>query len=281
ASLTIERADGKLVISWAANTEVDFAFYRLNMGTDKDHLSEFIDITGLATDSYIHADLDNGTAYYYRIAAIDKAGNESEWSDRLSEIPKATQTITFDALEDKIYGAEPFVLSATATSGLPVQFESNDEGIASIADDGVTLTIHRAGTVTIVATQPGNIAFESAVAVPQELTITKANPVITWATPAAITYGTALDHTQLNAEADVDGLFTYTPAAGTVLEAGTGHPLTVIFTPDDTDNYEPVTAGQILAVRPRAITLTAQAQSKVYGDDEPESYAYTLAKGST
>src|SRR5690606_30817988 len=72
--------------------------------------------------------------------------------------------------------------------------------------------------------------------------ITKAKPAVTWATPDPITYGAALDDTQLNAEADVAGLFTYTPAAGTVLEAGTGHPLTVTFIPDDTDNYQPVTA---------------------------------------
>src|SRR5690606_36728739 len=71
--------------------------------------------------------------------------------------------------------------------------------------------------------------------------VLKAKPVITWATPATIDYGTALDDTQLNAEADVDGLFTYTPAAGTVLKSGTGHPLTVTFTPNDTDNYDPVT----------------------------------------
>src|SRR5690606_6338893 len=137
-SLTIERADGMLVVRWDANTEVDFALYRLYTGIDGNDLSEFIDITNIATDSYIHGDLDNGTEYYYRIAAVDKAGNESEWSDRLSGIPKATQTITFDVLDDKVYGAEPFVLSATATSGLTVQFESNDNGVASIGDDGVT-----------------------------------------------------------------------------------------------------------------------------------------------
>ncbi|WP_177195003.1 fibronectin type III domain-containing protein [Parapedobacter indicus] len=279
-SLAIERADGKLVISWDVNTEVDFALYRLYMGTDLNDLSESIDITDIAADSYIHADLDNGTEYYYRIAAVDEAGNESEWSDRLSEMPKAAQTITFDVLDDKVYGAESFVLSATATSGLTVQFESSDNGVASIGDDGVTVTIHGAGTVTITATQPGNTAFEPAIAAQQELVILKAKPVITWANPTAITYGTALSDTQLNAEADVDGLFTYTPAAGTVPDAGTGHPLTVTFTPDDTDNYEPATASEVIAVQPRSITLTVKAQSKVYGDDEPEGYVYALSDGS-
>ena len=51
---------------------------------------------------------------------------------------------------------------------------------------------------------------------------TKATPAITWATPASITYGTALSATQLNATASVPGTFVYTPASGTVLNAGVG-----------------------------------------------------------
>ena len=49
------------------------------------------------------------------------------------------------------------------------------------------------------------------------ITVTKATPAITWATPADIIYGTALSGTQLNATATVAGTFVYTPAAGTVL----------------------------------------------------------------
>ena len=52
------------------------------------------------------------------------------------------------------------------------------------------------------------------------LDVAKATPAITWAAPAAIIYGTALSATQLNATANVAGTFVYTPAAGTVLNAG-------------------------------------------------------------
>ncbi len=45
-------------------------------------------------------------------------------------------------------------------------------------------------------------------------------PTLAWTDPAAITYGTALSATQLNATANVPGTFTYTPASGTVLGAG-------------------------------------------------------------
>src|SRR5206468_335056 len=61
-------------------------------------------------------------------------------------------------------------------------------------------------------------------------------PVITWPSPAAITFGTALGATQLDATASVDGTFAYTPAAGTVLASGT-QTLSVTFTPADPANY--------------------------------------------
>ena len=72
---------------------------------------------------------------------------------------------------------------------------------------------------------------------PATLTVTKATPTITWSNPADITYGTALSATQLDATASVPGTFTYNPAAGTVLHAGTGQTLSVTFTPTDTADY--------------------------------------------
>ena len=49
--------------------------------------------------------------------------------------------------------------------------------------------------------------------------VNKATPVVTWPTPAAITYGTALSIAQLNATANVPGAFTYSPGTGTILSA--------------------------------------------------------------
>jgi photosystem II stability/assembly factor-like uncharacterized protein len=70
---------------------------------------------------------------------------------------------------------------------------------------------------------------------------------ITWATPAAITYGTALSATQLNATANVPGTFVYSQKAGTVLPAGT-QTLTVTFTPSDTSTYTTTTASATLQI---------------------------------
>jgi len=61
-------------------------------------------------------------------------------------------------------------------------------------------------------------------------------PAINWPTPSPITYGTALSATQLNATADTLGGFTYNPAAGAVLTAGT-QTLNTTFTPSDVTDY--------------------------------------------
>jgi hypothetical protein len=104
-------------------------------------------------------------------------------------------------------------------------------------------------------------------------------PTITWASPAAIVYGTPLVAAQLNAsvsEADipVPGTFTYTPAPGTVLGVGVNQTLTVIFTPADQNRYATATATAQITVNPAALTVTAQDQTKTYGATNP---AFTLS----
>lgn len=70
-------------------------------------------------------------------------------------------------------------------------------------------------------------------------TTTKKDPVIVWANPADISFGTILSATQLNATADVAGTFVYTPAEGTTLIAGLNQLLKVDFTPTDATHYNP------------------------------------------
>ncbi len=72
------------------------------------------------------------------------------------------------------------------------------------------------------------------------LVVNPIDPVVSWSDPAGITFGTALDATQLNATADVAGTFVYTPDTGTVLDAGPDQVLSVTFTPDSS-NYNPIT----------------------------------------
>ena len=68
------------------------------------------------------------------------------------------------------------------------------------------------------------------------INVLPATPVITWTNPADIVYGTPLSR-QLDATASTPGTFTYTPAAGTILNAGAAQTLSVNFVPDDTADY--------------------------------------------
>lgn len=80
-------------------------------------------------------------------------------------------------------------------------------------------------------------------------------PTITWATPASITYGTALSATQLNATASVGGTFAYSPAAGAVPVAGLDT-LSVTFTPTDGADYTTATKSVSLRVLVATPTIT-------------------------
>jgi len=82
------------------------------------------------------------------------------------------------------------------------------------------------------------------------------SPVVTWANPASIVYGTALSAAQLNATASVAGTFVYDPPAGTLLGAGTGRTLSVTFTPDDLATYAPATKTVLLDVQKAVAPIT-------------------------
>ena len=81
-------------------------------------------------------------------------------------------------------------------------------------------------------------------------TVTKAAPAVTWGRPAGITRGTPLGIAQLDATAWVPGSFTYAPPAGTILSAGQGQSLSVLFTPTDLANYTTASAAVTIDVAP-------------------------------
>jgi hypothetical protein len=84
---------------------------------------------------------------------------------------------------------------------------------------------------------------------PGNLTVIPATPIITWANPSNIIYGTALNAAQLDATVNnIPGTFAYTPASGTVLNAGGNQTLSVTFTPTDTTDYTSATQTATITV---------------------------------
>lgn len=84
-----------------------------------------------------------------------------------------SQYITFQSIPNKLTINPPFQLSATSTSGLPVEFEVIS-GPANISGNTVTLT-GDAGIVVIKAKQPGNGNWAPAPEVTQEFEVVNAD----------------------------------------------------------------------------------------------------------
>jgi hypothetical protein len=119
-------------------------------------------------------------------------------------------------------------------------------------------------TLLVTFTPTDTTAYTTATAT-VSLTVNKATPNITWAAPAAITYETALSSAQLDASSTVPGAFVYSPAAGTVLNAGS-QTLSVTFTPVDTTDYTTATDSVTLTVNVGISTLSVNATSVGFGN---------------
>jgi hypothetical protein len=113
-----------------------------------------------------------------------------------------------------------------------------------------------------------------------QLTVNKATPVVTWAAPAAIAYGTALSAAQLDASSVVGGTFVYTPTAGVVPTAGP-QTLSVTFTPTDSSDYSTAMATVQLTVNKATATVTLGSLSQIYTGSPLAATATTTPSGLT
>jgi hypothetical protein len=105
-----------------------------------------------------------------------------------------------------------------------------------------------AGSYTVMATLDN--PNYTAASVSGTLVINPAVPTITWANPADVPTGTALGAAQLDATASVPGSFSYSPAAGTMLNTSGVSILSVRFTPADSTDYLPAMAQVMVNVVP-------------------------------
>jgi hypothetical protein len=185
-----------------------------------------------------------------------------------SSLPTSTfgQSVTFTAT---IAPVTP--TSASAPTGT-ITFTDGTTTLATVPvagnSAGFTTSSLTAGSHSITATYSGDSLYSGSASAAFVQTVNQATPVITWNTPAPITYGTPLDVSQLNAGASVPGTFAYSPAAGTVLNAGT-QTLSVTFTPADALDYTNAGATVSLTVNPATLTVTAANANRQYGQANP------------
>lgn len=161
-----------------------------------------------------------------------------------------------------VYDGTPKVPTATTTpAGLAVSFTYSGSSAAPV----------NSGNYDVLATitDPNYVGSGSGTVI-----ITKANPVIVWPAPAAITYGTALGSAQLDATANTAGSFAYSPAAGTVLSAGPNQTLSVLFTPADTQNYNGASSVTTITVNQATALISLSGLTQPY-DGLPKTVTAT------
>lgn len=191
----------------------------------------------------------------------------------LAASPIATTTSLNTSLTSTTYGQQ-VVLTATLSVSQVGTLSPSSTDIVTFLDNGTAFatapvssgvaTLNTTGlgvgSHPITAVFSGDSNFLTSTSSAVTVVVAKATPVITWPSPAAITYGTLLSTTQLNATATVGGVnvpgtYTYTPAAGTVLPVGT-RTLSVQFIPTSTTNYNSTTQTTTIQVNKATPVIT-------------------------
>ncbi|MEM6688774.1 MAG: GEVED domain-containing protein [Planctomycetota bacterium] len=170
--------------------------------------------------------------------------------------------ITFDSSDPIVFGTP---LSATQLDN-QVSVEGDVTGTFEFTPPvGTTLNAGLAQTLSVTFT-PLDIGIPPATTT-TSIDVFKADPLITWVTPDPIVFGDALTAEMQSATASgiggpLPGTYVYDFNPGDIPSAAGMLDLSVMFTPDDTDNYNVVNA---------TVTLEVQQATPVIVWNEPDS----------
>lgn len=115
--LTTVGREGVVILNWTKNAEADLAGYRVCRSQTP--LSGF-DIVGTTEfNHYRNNGVSNLQEYYFRVSAVDRAGNESKPTDAVMGIavPPGPTAVSGMLTEDAVWyaGASPYVLEGPVT----------------------------------------------------------------------------------------------------------------------------------------------------------------------
>jgi len=208
------------------------------------------------------------TLYHVRAYATNSTG--TVYGTDVSFTTQSTsQTISFGALDNKTYGDADYNPGATsATSGInPITYSSSNEAVATIVSGQIHIV--GAGTTNITAKQAGNTTYNAAPDVTQQLIVNKRAINLT-ADLKTKTYGNT-DPT-LTAQVTSGTIVTGDVATGSLVRAA-GETVADYAISKGTytygSNYNETYVGANLAIGKRAITITADAKTKTYGNTDP------------
>jgi hypothetical protein len=193
----------------------------------------------------------------------------------------ATKTVSLTVNQAKaaiVWTTPAAITYGTALGAAQLDASSTVAGSFSYSPAAGSILGAGSQTLTVTFTPTDATDYTNATA-SVTLTVNQAAPLITWAPPAAITYGTALSATQLNASTTVAGTFVYSPVAGTVLSVGT-QTLTVTFAPVDTTDYTSTTAKASITINPATPAVKVTLSSSSITTAQALTVTVTVSGGS-
>lgn len=155
----------KIQLDWSVAE--DAAEYTIEYSTNNQDFSFLIQT--VETNSFTDQSLLPGTLYYYRVRASSENCLSAPSNVAQAQTLKVQQTITFGELSPVTHFDPSFQLTATASSGLTVNYTSSDESVATVS--GKIVTIVGPGETQITASQAGNAQYNAAENVIQTLVV--------------------------------------------------------------------------------------------------------------
>jgi uncharacterized repeat protein (TIGR01451 family) len=154
-----------------------FGSYDWNVGTIEAGASATIELNYFLLDDspfFVYGEVifatENDTDSTPGNGSCCAANEDDEYALPVPNVGPQNQTITFPLISNKELNDDPFNISATATSGLPVSFEIIS-GPATISGNTITLT-GAIGLVTVRATQSGDAQWNPASPVERTFNVT-------------------------------------------------------------------------------------------------------------
>jgi len=182
-------------------------------------------VLSLSTDGVLSGTPAQAGAFPIIVRATDATGGGGFAADvsYVLNIEAGAQTIRFGALPAASLSDSLLILSATASSGLRIEFVSGTPAICAVS--GASLTLLQTGTCTIRADQAGDADWTAAPSVSQSFTVTPATLTMTTRVATGLQVGAAFRQT--NSAAGGVAPYTYSLPSGALapgvsLDAATG-----------------------------------------------------------
>jgi hypothetical protein len=190
---------------------------------------------------------------------------------QLTADPRLEQTIIFDEIPKRKYGDPPFLISGSGgPSGKPVQFSINNESVATIS--GNTVSIKGVGLAKITAYQEGTVEYLPATTVHRDLIVEKALLTVT-AQDRSRYYGQENPAFAPNYSGFVynDGHNNIKePTGATVADKGSSvGEYAITFSGGESDDYDFEYVDGKLTILKASLRVTAENKSMIYGDSVP------------